>query len=175
MNIIKKVLKKLIINQIVKIEVRFYNFKGEPETGYIEVNKSIKKETKNVFDKLYQKRFIINNVTVSNKRSDKEIILENDSTSFNFRTVLGKNRLSKHSFGYAIDINPKNNPAKPSEMFDIYDTTIREGIIEENTIDIFKENGFRWGGEIFKGFWDSHHFEIEMNSYNKIIKYIWEF
>lgn len=171
---INKIVKRLIINQIVKIEVKFYNFKGESEIGKIEVNKNIKDKVKNVFDILYQKRFPINNITVANGRSDREIILENDSTAFNFRKVLGKNVLSKHAFGYAIDINPKNNPAKPSKMFDIYDTTIRQGVIEDHIISIFKENGFEWGGEIFGDFWDSHHFEIKMNLYNRILKYLHE-
>lgn len=171
---IKKILKKLITRQIVTVEVKFYNFKGEPEIGRIEVNKNITKNIKNIFDILYKKRFPINNVTLADKRSDKEIILKNDSTAFNFRRVLGKNMLSKHAFGYAIDINPKNNPAKPSEMFDIYDTTIRQGVIEDYVIDIFKGNGFEWGGEIFGDFWDSHHFEIKMNLYNRILKYLYE-
>jgi hypothetical protein len=174
MNIIKKILKKLISIQITTIDVEYLGFDNITHVGKIQINKSIKNRTISVFRELLNKRFKISNIDISDGRSDKSIILKNDSTAYNFRTVLGEDRLSKHAFGFAIDINPKNNPAKPSEMFDIYDTTITKGVIDGNIIGIFKENGFEWGGEIFGDFWDSHHFEIEMNWYNKSLKYLWE-
>lgn len=174
MNIIKKILKKLISVQITTIEVKYLDFNNTIQVGKIQVNKSIKKRAISVFKELLDKRFKISNVDIANDRSDKSIILKNDSTGYNFRTVLGENKLSKHAFGYAIDINPKNNPAKPSKMFDIYDTTITKGVIGRNIIGIFKSCGFEWGGEIFGDFWDSHHFEIKMNWYNKFLKYLWE-
>lgn len=174
MSIIKKIVKQLILIQISTIDIEYLDFDNNTQIGKIQVNRNIKKKTISVFKNLYDKRFKIRNIDISDGRTDKSIIIKNDSTAFNFRTVLGTDRLSKHAFGYAIDINPKNNPAKPSEMFNIYDTTITKGVIDGNIVGIFKNNGFEWGGEIFGDFWDSHHFEVEMSWYNKLLKRLWE-
>jgi len=36
--------------------------------------------------------------------------------------------------------------------------TYNEFLIEE-IVNLFKKHGFKWGGEIFKGFHDAHHAE----------------
>ena len=35
---------------------------------------------------------------------------KNNTSSFNYRKIEGKDKLSMHSFGFAIDINPFQNP-----------------------------------------------------------------
>ncbi len=44
----------------------------------------------------------------------------------------------------AIDLNPKNNPAKPSTMSELYDDSIEMGKITNDIVDIFKKYGFKW-------------------------------
>ena len=34
------------------------------------------------------------------------------------------------------------------------------GVLSKNEIDMIKSNGFGWGGDLFKSFYDSHHFEV---------------
>src|SRR5690606_3853863 len=111
---------------------------GNIQTGTLEVNKKIKEQTKQVFEKLFNIKFPLHNVTAYNGRTDVEIIQDNDTTSFNFRYVAGTEKLSKHAFGLAIDINPKNNPAKPSRISHVYDESIEIGKIDQTVIDIFK-------------------------------------
>ena len=86
--------------------------------------------------------------------------MDNITTGYNFRFVMGTDKLSKHAKGYAIDLNPKVNPAKPSKISHVYDESIEKGKITPEVINLFKKWGFKWGGEIFGNFWDSHHFEI---------------
>ena len=86
--------------------------------------------------------------------------MDNITTAYNFRFIMGTKKLSKHAEGYAIDLNPKVNPAKPSKISHVYDESIEVGKITDDIVNIFKKWGFKWGGEIFGDFYDSHHFEI---------------
>ncbi len=146
-------------NDIVTINVKYLNYNGETKNGQIEVNKSIERDTKAVFDELYDIGFPINSVEKADKRPDVELIRNNITSAYNYRFVAGTKTLSKHAEGLAIDLNPKVNPAKPSTMASAYDESIQTGKITQEVINIFKKHGFRWGGEIFKGFYDAHHFE----------------
>jgi len=161
--------RKIIENNIIGLEITYINFSGLKITSIIEVNKRIELQTINVFNELLDIKFPINNVSVANGRTDRDIIIANDTTSFNYRKVAGKNVLSKHAFGLSIDLNPKNNPAKPSSMSEIYDESIEIGKINQDVINIFKNNGFKWGGEIFGNFKDNHHFEVDFNTREKLL------
>ncbi|MBT7903500.1 hypothetical protein HN587_06575 [Candidatus Woesearchaeota archaeon] len=78
----------------------------------------------------------------------------------NYRCVLHKGTppncdigLSAHSFGTAIDINPKGNPYSKTKL--VYD-------IPPCVIGAFKRYGFRWGGD-WKTAKDAMHFEFMGN------------
>ncbi len=77
----------------------------------------------------------------------------NDSGTWAWRpNVNNKSELSLHSFGIAVDINPRNNPNyKPK-------TNPCKKDIPDVLINAFKNNGFRWGGD-FRKVCDSMHFE----------------
>ncbi|CAG7581564.1 MAG: putative hydrolase [uncultured marine phage] len=171
----KDFIKKLIENEIINVNVKYVDFFGNTKWGSIEVNREIKPQVRAVFDELYDLKFPIYHVGKAEGRTDEQIILENHSTGYNFRTVLGQKRLSKHAFGLAVDINPKNNPVKPSKMAHVYDDSIQDGKIDQKIVDLFKKHGFKWGGEIFgKRFWDSHHFEVDYKSYHYTLNEIYE-
>lgn len=157
-----KYLKKFesIENNIVELSIDYINYDGINKVGIIEVNSEIAKNTQGVFKELYEIKFPIYKIDKSHQRSDELIIMDNITTGYNFRYIMGTDKLSKHATGYAIDLNPKVNPAKPSRISHVYDESISTGRITDNIINIFKKHGFRWGGEIFGNFWDSHHFEI---------------
>lgn len=77
--------------------------------------------------------------------------------SFSWRLISGTKRLSVHSFGAAIDIDPKlgqywkwRNP-KPGTSH-VYKNKIPLGLVE-----IFEKYGFIWGGKWFH--YDGMHFE----------------
>ena len=156
----ESVTKEEIEKEIVSLSIDYIDYNGEKQTGTIEVNENIAENVLGVFNELYKMNFPINKIDKSYQRPDEHIIMDNITTGYNFRFVMGTDKLSKHAKGYAIDLNPKVNPAKPSKISHFYDETIERGKITPEIVTLFKKWGFKWGGEIFDNFWDSHHFEI---------------
>ena len=97
---------------------------------------------------------------------------DNNSSSFNFRTVPGTKKISKHARGLAIDINTLYNPyirkvdgetvispdnaAEYADRDKDYDYKIEKGDL---CYKLFIEHGFKWGGE-WKNSKDYQHFEV---------------
>lgn len=156
----ESITKEEIEKEIVSLLIEYIDYNEEKQTGTIEVNKNIAENVVGVFKDLYEIKFPINKIDKSYQRPDEDIIMDNITTGYNFRFVMGTDKLSKHAKGYAIDLNPKVNPAKPSKISHVYDETIERGKITPDIINLFKKWGFKWGGEIFGDFWDSHHFKI---------------
>lgn len=73
-----------------------------------------------------------------------------DIQTYNNRSKRGGGGKSLHSYGIAIDINPSRNPATGSGVV--------QTDIPQKIIDIFRQNGFIWGGE-WVGERDAMHFE----------------
>ena len=70
---------------------------------------------------------------------------------YEFRNIGGSDQLSVHSFGAAIDLDPKNNarglPYKPNA-----------GMMPQAVVEIFKAQGWKWGGN-FSTTPDCMHFQ----------------
>lgn len=87
----------------------------------------------------------------------KQLIAENwdkryywsDLQTWNKRMISGTNIPSNHAWPTAIDINPSNNPYTHGALVTDIPPRIRE---------IFKANGFRWGGD-YSSVKDAMHFE----------------
>ena len=156
----ESITKEEIEKEIVSLLIEYIDYNEEKQTGTIEVNKNIAENVVGVFKDLYEIKFPINKIDKSYQRPDEDIIMDNITTGYNFRFVMCTDKLSKHAKGYAIDLNPKVNPAKPSKISHVYDETIERGKITPDIINLFKKWGFKWVGEIFGDFWDSHHFKI---------------
>lgn len=70
---------------------------------------------------------------------------------FNFRRVSGSGRLSTHAWGAGIDLDPDRNPlGKPHNE--------AEGMMPLAVVDLFRAEGWRWGGE-FQSRPDCMHFQ----------------
>ena len=96
----------------------------------------------------------------------------NNTSCFNYRYVDGTTKLSNHSYGTAIDINPLYNPY----VKEYSDGTIKilpsaatayadRSIIDDYMIDhndyaylVFTSYGFSWGGD-WNSVKDYQHFE----------------
>ena len=94
------------------------NFNGEYQVGEMIVNKAIASDVMEIFEELcsegYQieKMYLIDNYwTGDGEGSDWNSIEHNNTSCFCFRPATGSSgKLSKHSYGLAIDINPQYNP-----------------------------------------------------------------
>ena len=68
---------------------------------------------------------------------------------YNYRPVRGSNSLSLHAYGAAIDLDPDHNAMN---------TKGGKGVMPQAVIDLFKAEGWAWGGD-FKSRQDPMHFE----------------
>ena len=89
---------------------------------------------------------------------------KNNTSAFNYRVVSGTNRLSKHSSGRAIDINPFQNPflSKSKRITPIgakYNKKAAGTLYSTHEIvTILKNKGWKWGGD-WTSIKDWQHFE----------------
>ena len=123
---------------------------------------------KNIFEELLQLRFPIEQITpvsqydyTYNKSED-----DNYTFCFDFRLQTRSSKLSNHSYGFAVDINPIQNPYKlrgktfPPNAKE-YVSTGRIRITDkkgQQVIELFKRYGWTWGGN-WKNVKDYMHFQ----------------
>ena len=150
---------------IVTLQIPHYDKNGKPTTGTLECNKSIAKDLQEIFAELYKAKYRIERMRPASEYGgdDDKMMEANNTSCYNYRVMTGsKNKLSKHALGLAIDINPLYNPyvkgniVKP-EAGRKYakNPQIKKGDL---IYRLFKQHGFRWGGE-WRTLKDYQHFE----------------
>lgn len=89
-----------------------YDGKGAIRIGEMVCNKAIAGELTALFKELFRHKYPIERmVLIDNYDADDIKSMEANNTScFNYRTVAGSRKLSRHALGMAIDINPLYNP-----------------------------------------------------------------
>jgi len=160
------------IKRLLLLEILHYNFESEVKTGQMIVLDSIADRVMKIFEQLFKLRFPIHQMQLMEhyNGSDELSMEANNSSCLNYRKIHGTDRLSIHSYGLAIDINPKQNPYiifgkdgkasifphSGSEFLNR--RNLRPGMLEL-VVEIFTTKGFSWGGD-----WndpiDYHHFQI---------------
>ena len=150
------------IDDLRYVRVLYYGFDGQVRTGELVVNKMIAEDITAIFRALYDAKYPIGKmVLVDDYGGDDNLsMLDNNTSSFNYRVVNNSTTLSRHAQGLAIDINTLYNPW-------IY-TLDGKTVIDppagkqyaDRTLDIpyyikhddlcyklFTEHGFSWGGD----------------------------
>ena len=94
------------------LKVLHYNADGKIQLGEMVCHKDISDDLADIFHNLFKVRYPIERMMlIDNYDADDEASMNANNTScFNFRRIAGTKRLSKHSLGKAIDINPLYNP-----------------------------------------------------------------
>ena len=143
---------------LLSVKISFINIEGETEMGELIVNKEIAEEVVDIFRDIYECRFPIvkmDPIDLYDCNDDKSME-DNNTSCFNYRTISGSRKLSDHSFGKAIDINPLFNPfvkrrkVLPANGEKYKDREINQaGIIQKNdcVVNAFKIRGWQWGGD----------------------------
>jgi hypothetical protein len=155
------------------LRVLYVGFDGNTYIGELIVNQAIAQDILDIFRELYAIDYPIERmVLVDDYEADDELSMAADNTSaFNFRFVAGTTRLSKHSLGCAIDINPLYNPyitklngktaILPGLGAEYADRTkdcpyyIKKG---DPCYKAFISRGFTWGGD-WENSKDYQHFQ----------------
>ncbi len=151
--------------ELTLIKVNYFGFDGKLHQGELVVNCAVSAEVKAIFKKLLSAQFPIEKVIPISAYdwNDEKSMLDNNTSAFNYRVIKGTERLSKHSYGLAIDINPFLNPYVKKKSVEpegaIYNPKVK-GTITANSdiVNIFKSYGWHWGGDWTKGK-DYQHFE----------------
>lgn len=155
------------------LRVMHYNKEGEVRRGELICHKDIADALLEIFQELYKAKYPIERMVLVDEygADDEASMCANNSSAFNFRYISGTRKLSSHSRGMAIDINPLYNPyvrqgkggvrVSPSGASGYVDRTkefpymIVKGDL---CYRLFKKYGFTWGGE-WKNSKDYQHFE----------------
>lgn len=155
------------------VTVTHYNFDAEITKGKIMVHMKIAQKLVDIFQELFEKKFPIHSVKLIQafKGNDVLSMEANNSSAFNFRKIANTDKISLHSYGIAIDINPVQNPyirydnqtisIQPQASEDFLDRThLRPGMVE-GIVALFKDHGFNWGGD-WTSIKDYQHFEYPL-------------
>ncbi len=155
------------------VRVLHYGFDQQVHIGELITNKSVADEIRQIFYELYQKKYEIEKmVLVDEYDADDDLSMADNNTScFNFRKVTGTAHLSKHSYGLAIDVNPRYNPyvykkngktvcePENGKRFLNRKKDFAHKITKKDACyRIFTRHGFSWGGD-WKSLKDYQHFQ----------------
>ncbi len=155
-----------IIDSLSMVDVTYFSFDGLRHQGQIIVDARLEDDVYEIFQIIEKLKFPVGKVIpiVFYNWEDGDSMADNNSSAFNFRVIANTNKLSLHSFGRAVDINPVQNPV-------IYPTGIvaPEGAVyrpknngtftaKHPVVQAFVQRGWHWGGN-FEQPKDYHHFE----------------
>ncbi len=159
------------------LRVAHVGFDGCTHMGELIVHQQIAEDVLAILRTLYEQRYPIERMVLVDEYGgdDNRSMEANNSSAFNFRLIAGTNRLSKHSLGMAVDINPRYNPyIRPGENGEwIVEPEGSEAYADRQAdfpykIDrkdlcyrLFTEHGFTWGGD-WNTVKDYQHFQKEI-------------
>ena len=156
-------------DQVRYLTLPYYDFEGRVQHGEMVCNKAIAHDLLCVFRALFSRRYPIYSIRLVDdfNASDEASMRANNTSCFNYRNVAGTDRLSRHAFGMAVDVNPLQNPCvrggwiQPATATEFVDRSkdFPHKIDETDFCkEVFVSYGFRWGG-----YWqnpkDYQHFE----------------
>lgn len=160
--------------EILKVE--YYGFDGALHCGQIVMHKAVIEDMKVFFKTALAMEFPLSKVIpISNKKyawDDETSCNDNNSSGYNYRVIMGTNKMSKHAAGLAFDINPFQNvyigyDKNLREIFRfpkkaIYDKDAMGTLTRDHPlVTLMKSLGWDWGGDWTpqSGRVDYQHFE----------------
>lgn len=151
---------------LVLADLPYYSFRGTSETGQLVAHRDLVADLEEIFQELCALRFPIEKMVpiVAYDWDDERSMQDNNTSAFNYRLVIGTGLVSNHSWGRAIDINPRLNPyhARDGNVYPkgaVLDPSVPGTIAAGSpVIPLFTSRGWVWGGE-WKGREDFQHFQ----------------
>lgn len=145
---------KDVCENLALIDVLYISFDRYLHQGQLVVRSDLATEVRDLFDGLRILQFPVAKAVpiVAYGWDDDASMVDNNCSAFNYRLILGTDRLSKHSFGSAIDINPVQNPyyARDGNIYPphaIHDPTAPGTLVSgSDAVEIFIQRGWEWGG-----------------------------
>jgi hypothetical protein len=153
------------------ITMTHWDFQGAVRVGELMVHERYATAMTGVFAKLFDARYAIERMELANgyMGNDPPLAQRNNTVGFNCRAPVGggRHRWSEHSYGWAVDINPDQNPyvsrsgrIEPLHGRPYVDRSLGEpGMLDRDHLVVraFRAIGWRWGGD-WSGTKDYMHF-----------------
>ncbi len=147
----------VMVDELRYLTVTHHGFDGDLHTGEIIVNAEWAEEVAEVFGKLFEARFPIEQmrVTTLEEVDDHPTGDFNETGSFVCRPAVGSENWSYHAYGLAIDVNPFHNPYVRDDLVipELASAYVdrdneRPGMIYAGDVvtDAFADIGWAWGG-----------------------------
>ncbi len=169
---------KITYDELSYVHVLHYDGTGKICEGELICNTLIAQDLVDIFYELFLHQYPIEKIRLIDEyhADDNLSMADNNTSCFNYRVVSGTNRLSNHSYGLAIDINPLYNPyitynkdgssnVAPNNATPYCDRT-QSFPYKIDTGDLcyqlFIAHGFTWGGN-WSNSKDYQHFEKKIN------------
>jgi peptidoglycan LD-endopeptidase CwlK len=158
-----------VIEHLCLVNAAYRSFEGGRYQGQLIVHEAVREDIIDIFALMEQVGFPMARVIpiVRYGWSDDASMADNNTSAFNYRFVMGTERLSAHARGLAIDINPLLNPviyedghiSPPGACY----LPGAEGVLDlgNPVVMEFLKRGWQWGG-LFDTFHDYHHFERQI-------------
>ncbi|MDA3900685.1 MAG: M15 family metallopeptidase [Spirochaetes bacterium] len=144
-----------VTKDLALIEVFYYSFDHRIHRGQILADYRHAEDIQAIFTVILRERFPIYGCIPIDHSSyvwkDFQTVPEGNTYSFHYRNIVFKKRLSYHSFGHAIDINPIINPfRKWGVVFPkggTYDPEVPGTLHDDHpVVHAFASRGWHWGG-----------------------------
>jgi hypothetical protein len=154
------------------IRMNYWGFDGYRHRGEMVVATGVARPTVRVFADLYHQRLPIHSMYRVDRfgwserlqgGNDYRSMAADNTSGFNCRQVVGSpGRMSLHSYGIAVDVNPWENPYRSAEGYEPngwWDTRRKPRRVVYRSwthpvVQAFADHGFTWLGAA-----DLHHFE----------------
>lgn len=171
------------IDELRYLKLLHYNYEHQIQVGELIVNAEIAEDCRKIFRELFEQEYeiasmyLIDNYWTGNSgETDTASIEQNNTSAFHYRAMTGSDTLSNHALGYAVDVNPLQNPYvsygrdgsfaqyyKDMELYLDRSSGAEHMITHEDLCyRTFIKYGFTWGGD-----WeepkDYQHFEKRIN------------
>jgi hypothetical protein len=147
------------IDDLRYLIIPHYDGNGYIKIGELVCNKDVADEFIYLFKELFKNKYPIERMVLVDEYDgdDKKSMAANNTSAFNYRVISDTDKLSRHAYGMAIDINPLYNPyvkgdyisPKSSERFVNRDKSFKY-MLEHGDL-VYKilhdKFGFTWGGD----------------------------
>jgi D-alanyl-D-alanine carboxypeptidase len=165
------------LSQLRLLAVLHWDFEGKVRTGQLVVNEDVAAPLAKVFRRLYRLEFPIRHMRLDDMYGPKRARPADGDVTGSFRCrqsvpspCVGGNasgRWSNHAYGYAIDLNPVENPYvgcgavhDPKSRPYVDRSRRRAGMVTPAVVDAFRSIGWGWGGDWSGATKDYMHFSV---------------
>ena len=145
------------ISKLSYLTIIYWGFDEKAHIGEMIVHTGLAQEVLDIFVEVYDQQYPIEKMKLIDEygANDELSMADNNTSAFCYRAVANTNKLSKHSTGRAIDINPLYNPyvvknaVLPVNSESYLDRELsQKGMIHQGDAlyNAFIKRGWTWGG-----------------------------